>query len=755
MTVRTAHLTPQALLSAPRRSPGYPNPAGDKVLYSVSTYNFDSHKKAVELRCLSVKTQESSLLTASDGISDPTWLDNSTFLVLKSVVKGATELLVSGTDTNWNDSYTAATIDASASSLKIAPLGKDKLVAVVVAKHDAKGNLYNEETSGQNYSTGRLYKSLFVRHWDEYEGPARNTLWYAILEKKDGKLQATSKWVNLLKNSTHLETPIRPFGGTDHFDVSPNGIIFVSKDPDLDPALNTTCKAYIAEIKDFAKPPTLLEDLSLPSFDGAASSPVFSPDGSRAAYLTMKINGYEADRNTIAVTLDVEARQMSALISTQTFEKWDRSPSSIKFSPDGKSLFLLAEECGCTKLWALAIDSNISGPTPRSLTQHGSVSEFVPLPSGKLFVSGTTLVDNSWYSIISPGTQNATEEWRQSLSKYGSTLGLSPSQVSSIWSPAANPKINEKVHSWVFRPSHYDSSKKYPLAFIIHGGPQGAWGDSWSTRWNPAVFAEQGYIVVTPNPTGSTGYGQAFTDAIRREWGGLPYQDLVNVFEYIESDMKDVDTSKAVALGASYGGYMVNWINGHDFGKKFKALVCHDGIFSVSGLLATEELYFPFYDLGGLPFYHPPTQEKATGKAAQISKTFGPEAMNAWIANDPSQYISKWETPQLVIHSSKDYRLCVSEGLSAFNVLQARGIESQFLHFPDENHFVLKPENSLVWHKTVLNWINKFTGLPAFADEEAEGRGFFGGVMEKKDAAGADAAREVEQSLPAFGRPET
>lgn len=330
-------------------------------------------------------------------------------------------------------------------------------------------------------------------------------------------------------------------------------------------------------------------------------------------------------------------------------------------------------------------------------------------------------------------------------------MGLSRDQVSSIRFPASNPSINESVHAWVYRPSTYDAakSKTYPLALLVHGGPQGSWADSWSTRWNPAVFAEQGYIVVAPNITGSTGYGQAFTNDIRCDWGGAPYKDLVNCFEYIEKNMPEVDTGRAVALGASYGGYMMNWLNGHDLGRKFKALVCHDGIFSFGGLLATEELYFPFYDLGGTPWKSPAkteTQDGALQKTAEhASQIFGSSSIDAWEKNDPSRYLDQWATPQLVIHNSKDYRLCISEGLAAYNVLQARGVESQFLTFPDENHFVLKPENSLVWHKVVINWINSHVGLPKLAEDD-EDEDFFGG--KKTEEAGP-------VDMIAMGKPET
>jgi len=248
------------------------------------------------------------------------------------------------------------------------------------------------------------------------------------------------------------------------------------------------------------------------------------------------------------------------------------------------------------------------------------------------------------------------------------------------------------------KPSNFKSERKYPLAYIIHGGPQGAWGDQWSTRWNPAVFAEQGYVVITPNPTGSTGYGQGFTDAIRLEWGGKPYEDLVKGFKFIKENLDFVDTDKTVGLGASYGGYMMNWIQGHDFGREFKALVTHDGVFSMAAQLASDEQYFPTHDLGG-PYWKVP------------------ENWDKW---DPVRFTGNWSTPHLIIHNELDYRLTIAEGLAAFNVLQTRGVESLFLTFPDENHWVLKHENSLVWHRTVINWINQHVGLPPILDKEGK-----------------------------------
>ncbi|KAI5272283.1 alpha/beta-hydrolase [Aureobasidium subglaciale] len=747
MTVRARKFTPEVLLSAPRRSAGVPNADGTSILYTTSTYSFDSHAKTVELRCLDTESKESTLLAQENSISEPVWLsgEKDVFVCLKSEDKGKTSVLIatSTSKSGWKETtYAAGSIDAPASSLKVVRLSDSSYAVVLAAQCSPDGSLYNAETAPTTHSTGKLYKNLFVRHWDDYVTPQKNTLWYTTLTKAiDGKFEL-GKWVNALKGAG-LESPVPPFGGTDSFDVSKTGIIFVSKDPKINPALSTKCNVYYVELSSFTEDPAPKPfEYTVPDFKGASTSPVFYPGGKKAVFLSLSTAGYESDKSQIFLIEVLKKDAVKRLFNQKTEGSLDKSPQSLVFSHDGNTLYFSAEDEGYSRLFALTSDPT-NGEVLRPLTDTGSVSDIQPLESGDLFFTSSTLVDSSSYSII--GTSKAdtqTTKWTHSSTRDGSSLGLKSSQVSSIRTPASDPTVNKTVHSWVYKPSSFEEGKKYPLALLIHGGPQGAWGDSWSTRWNPAVYAEQGYIVITPNITGSTGYGQAFTDAIRKDWGGAPYHDLVNVMDWVAKNMPEVDMDRAIALGASYGGYMVNWLQGHDLGRRFKALVCHDGIFSFAGgLLATEELYFPFHDLGGTPWYSP-----KNAKTDTANQTFGQTSLDAWNKNDPSHHLSNWATPQLVIHNEKDYRLCISEGLAAFNVLQARGIDSQFLTFPDENHWVLKPENSLVWHKVVLNWINKYAGLPAYCGDDEESEKFFGGVKESK---------EELVEMAGMGRPET
>ena len=673
---------------------------------------------------LDIATGQSTLITNEEKSSEPHWLGRGNDLLwLRSTEKGATKLVVGSVD-EVGKSYVAGVVPGPISDVKLKILDEEKVAIAVSGKARPNGELYNPEDEPKKYTTGMLYDSLMVRHWDKYVTPNRNSIWHGILHKAkphitESKGRYGLEYLTNVLQGSRLESPIPPWGGQDNFDLSATGVGFVAKDPDLNSATNTKSNFYYVNVDYSPNGTTYSEPIKIgvEGFEGASTAPVFSPSGKGVAFLQMKENGYESDMNRIIVDFDIRnpATTVKLLELNDGKASWNRSPSSISWSNDEKTLFLIAEDEGVTKLFKLQIpvDSDVS-TLPEPLTRSGTVSDIQTLGinSSYLFLSSSSLIDDSFYSILDPAGSTKAKVI-SSNSHNGSFFGLSQDQVSDIWFQGAKAQ----VHAWVMKPSNFSSAKKYPLAYFIHGGPQGAWTDSWSTRWNPAIFAEQGYVVVAPNPTGSTSYGQQFTDAITEEWGGLPYEDLVKGFEYIKDRLDYVDTDHAVALGASYGGYMMNWMQGHALAKEFKALVCHDGVFSMANQLSSDEQYFPNHDLGG-PYF---TKHQAT-----------------WEKWNPARFTGNWSTPMLVIHSELDYRLPISEGLAMFNVLQEKGIESRFLTFPDEwvglspiwvhitdtltrNHWVLKEENSLFWHTVVLNWINKFSGLPAYKDENEQG----------------------------------
>ncbi|KAL5116954.1 hypothetical protein ACEQ8H_005172 [Pleosporales sp. CAS-2024a] len=733
MTIKASRFTPEVLLEAPRRSEGLPNSDASKVLYSVSTYSFTAHAKQSEIRILDVQTQQTTLISDDHSAREVVWIDDETIVLLQSEEDGTMSILVGDPNNFEKSKYMAGTIPGPVENIKVKDLGEGWYGVAVSGKVTSDGSMFNPQTVEAPHSSGRLYHSGFARHWDTWIDQNRNTIFLTKLHKKDnGKIELNEAGLKNALAGTALSSPIEPFGGKDHFDISKYGLVFTAKDATLNPATHTKTNIHVAAKKGFwhnlfYEEFPEIKQVTIDGFEGACTSPVWSNSGTMIAFLSMKTDGYESDKNQLFIIHDYSKLSVTPVYATKDGKgKWDRSPQSVIWSEDDWHLYFLAEEHGRGCLFSAGPPTaeNVDFPLPSLLVKGGSISAAAVLSNGDIFLSSTSLIENSLYSVvplsarksrtlkdhtkannytetytlplddrpINENSENLTTKYISSMSRSGSMFGLSRAQIDEIHFPGAAKDTS--VHAWVVKPSNFSSSKTYPLAYLIHGGPQGAWNDAWSTRWNPAVFAEQGYVVVSPNPTGSTSYGQDFCDAIRGQWGGLPYEDLALGFDWVKNNLSYVDTDRAVALGASYGGYMVNWIQGHDLGRKFKALVTHDGVFSPVNELSTDELYFPFHELKGKYWDNP----------------------EDWAQWDPSRFTKNWDTPQLIIHSELDYRLPISEGLAAWNVLQARGVETQFLMFPDENHWVLKHENSLMWHEVVFDWINSHVGLKKYTE---------------------------------------
>ncbi|KAI1107780.1 dipeptidyl peptidase [Jackrogersella minutella] len=688
MTIMATKFTPEVLLSAPRRSAAVPNSTGTLALFTESKYSFETHVKKAAIKVLDIKTRQSAVLFSNSTYSEPTWVSENEFVFLKSA-DSTTSLLVADATKPGSDPYEITSFNTAVSDIKAKDIGNGSIAFACSAPTTSSGELLDQTDEKKPLSSAKVYTGLFVRHWDSYVSKNKQGLFYGALKKEGGSYKLQDPGLVNALAGTKLECPVPPFGDASDYDIGKEGIVFVSKDPELNPALWTKTDLYYVPLKTFteAKAP-FPQVVKTGELQGYTGTPVFSHDGSKVAFKRMRNKQYESDKWRLLLIPDVKD-----LSNVQEFYKtadgeggWDLRPEGVAWSSDDAALYVTAEKDGRQVLHRLPSSPVLAKELPQALTRDGAVGEFHNLgkDDGRIFFTSTSLVDSSSYSILDP--ESSEQSLVSSSSKEGRSFGLSGRQVDEFWFRGAG---EYDVHALVMKPSDFDPEKKYPLAFLIHGGPQGAWGQSWSTRWNPAIFAEQGYVAVMPNPTGSTGYGQAFTDGITKDWGGRPYHDLVNCFEHIQDNIPYIDTTNAVALGASYGGYMINWIQGHPLGRKFKALVCHDGIFSTLNNWATEELFFPAHDLGGALWENH-------------------DGYSRW---DPAAHVGEWATPQLVIHSELDYRLPISEGLAAFNALQTRDVPSRFLMFPDENHWVLKPENSLVWHREVLGWINKYTGL--------------------------------------------
>ncbi|KAH8676522.1 Alpha/Beta hydrolase protein [Tricladium varicosporioides] len=691
-----ALFTPEAMLSAPRRGSALPNAEGTLALYTSNIYNFTTHKRKYSLSVMDLSNGTSWLFSNSSAVSNALWLGNGTTIMwLVSEDDGSSSFNIGDATKPGTKPIVAGSIPGAIDGVKVVELGNGNFGVAFIGTVNPDGTFYNSTAGETPLSSGRMYTRIFVRHWDTYLTPQRNSIWYTTLSSSSNGTFTLGKPVNAL-NGTGLESPIPPFGSTDNFDIGTAGIVFVAKDPKLNQATTTKSDVYYLPLKTFTEPAPTPQIVTTPNLEGASTSPVFSPASPAVAFIRQKGINYESDKQRLMMVPDI-TKGLEALEffkSDNGLGSWDRSAGGPAFSTDGKTIFMAVEDYARVRLFSVAANPSTKD-LPSQLTADGGVSDMHPLANGKVLITSSSFVDNSIFTLVDPilaAKSNATQgnTLISANLKNGATYGISRSQISEFYYQGDGDYM---VQAWIIKPSFFKENTTYPLMFYVHGGPQGATEDVWSTRWNMMVWAEQGYVVVAFNPTASTGFGQALTDGVQNQWGGRPYNELVKGWDYIEKNLCYVDTDRAMALGASYGGYMMYWIQGHELGRKFKAMFAHDGSFNTLAQYASEELWFMQHDFNGTLWDNFENYER-------------------W---NPAAHTKNWKTPMLIVHNELDYRLPVAEGLAAFNVLQARGIPSKFLSFPDENHWVLKPENSLVWHKTALDWLNGYVGLPAYS----------------------------------------
>jgi dipeptidyl aminopeptidase/acylaminoacyl peptidase len=510
--------------------------------------------------------------------------------------------------------------------------------------------------------TGRTYDQLFVRHWDTWAEPGVKSRLFGFAVS-GGKLVGGGA---PLTGNLVGDTPSKPFGGAEEIAFSPDGrtVYFALREAGRIEALSTNLDIFQVP-SDGSAPAVNLTDAN----DATDNLPTVSPDGRTLAYFAMARPGYEADRQVLMLR-DLATGQTRAV--TQNF---DRSVDSIEWSRDGRSLLVTAGDT--LEEPVFRVDA-ATGKVTR-LTADGHYGNVHALPGGAVLATMNSIAAPDDLFRIDAGGRSAklTDVNRELLSQ------LDPITYQKFSFKGAN---GDTVWGWTLKPV---MNRTLPIAFLVHGGPQGSFSNSWSYRWNPRVFISPGYAAVSVDFHGSTGYGQAFTDAIHRNWGGWPLEDLQKGLAYAIAHDPQLDAANACALGGSYGGYMMNWIEGM-WPDRFRCIVQHDGVFDARAMAyETEELWFDEWEHGGHPYYE------------------APEEFEKW---NPVNHVTAWKTPQLVITSENDFRIPYTQGIAAFTALQRRNVPSRLLIFPDENHWVLKPKNSVQWYDEVFGWMGRYIG---------------------------------------------
>ncbi|MES3154519.1 S9 family peptidase [Sphingomonas faeni] len=570
-----------------------------------------------------------------------------------------------GEDAVWSVPVTGGTprkltsFKGGFSGFKVAPTG-DKLLVWADRKPGAPSLEPAMVKKDPNAGAGRTYDQLFVRHWDTWADGTRSQLFVLPLTTAGAPGNGTA-----IEGALVGDTPSKPNGGGEEISWSPDGrtVYFALREAGRIEALSTNLDIFSVPADGSAAPVNLT-----PANKATDNLPTVSPDGRTLAYFAMRRPGFEADRQVLTL------RDIASGKTVSLTERWDRSVGSIAWAPDSKSLYVTADDTQETPLFR--VDAT-SGAVTR-LTQEGHVSAVAITPRGPVVAIDSLTAPADFYRVAGTGTP-------QRLTQVNATklAGIDMPTVTRFNFKGANADI-----VWGYAVKPYGSTGKVPIAYMVHGGPQGSSNNSWSYRWNPAVFAGAGYGLVAVDFHGSTGYGQGFTDAISNNWGGWPLEDLKKGLAAATDKFAWLDADNACALGASYGGYMMNWIEGQ-WPDRFKCIVQHDGVFDARAMAyETEELWFDEWEHGGKAYYE------------------DPQAFEKW---NPVNYVAKWKTPMLVITGEKDFRIPYTQGLATFTALQRRGIPSRLLVNPGENHWVLKPKNSRQWYGEVLGWMGKWT----------------------------------------------
>jgi dipeptidyl aminopeptidase/acylaminoacyl peptidase len=641
---------------------------GRKLVFAKRVVDYDANKPSTSLWIEDLFARDAAppvqLTPKGWNVNSPAFSPDNRTVYFLSAKSGSSQLYAMPAAGGAPKQLTAFPVDVDA--FLLSPDGQRVAIAAGAfadCGSDLACTKNKLDGDGKSKASGVVHDHLFIRHWDTWADGRINRLFVVSLDGKDAAKTAT-----LVGSDLIADVPSKPFGDMTDVAWAPDGKSLVASarlsNGDEPHSTNFDLYRFNADGSGTAKNLTAAN----PAWD---ATPVFSADGRTLYYRAMKRPGFEADRMALM------AMDLATGATHEIDPKWDRSANGITVSEDGKTIYTTAENMGEQPLFA--VDIATGGVT--EVVGDGTVSAF-DLQSGTLAFSRNSMktgdelftggIDGAPVRAITPSAGEMLPDVKFGDYEQFHFKG---------WN-------GDTVYGYVVKPWNYQEGKTYPVAFLIHGGPQGSFGNGWSYRWNPQTYAGQGYAVVMVDFHGSTGYGQAFEDAISQHWGDRPLEDLQKGWKAALTQYPFLDGDKACALGASYGGFMAYWIAGN-WQQPWKCIVAHDGVFDNRMMgYATEELWFSEWENGGTPWANPEGYEKF----------------------NPIRHVKDWTVPMLVVHSQLDYRIPVEQGIAAFTALQRKGIESKFLYFPDENHWVLKPQNSVMWHDTVNAWLKAHIG---------------------------------------------
>lgn len=646
------------MLAMDRISDSQVSPDGQWIAFVVRTTDLEANRGRTDLWLVGRDGAGLRQLTSHpDSDSNPRWGPDSRSVWFLSSRSGSSQVWRIAIDGGEARQMTVEPLDVG--NLIVSPDGRHIGFTMEVFPDcpTAQATKDRLDAIAKRKDSGRVYERVLVRHWDTWKDGRRSHLFVRPAEGGQA--------VNVMAGMD-ADTPSIPFGGPEEMTFSPDGrgVVFSAKDVGREEAWSTNFDLFYSPIDGSQAPKCLTQEN-----EALDTHPVFSPDGKTLAYLAMSRPGYESDQFQI-VLMDWPGGSKRVLT-----DKWDRSPSSIGFAAHGRTLYATAANLGQRSLFSIDVDNG----QVETIVREGSVHGFSAADGRIVYALSNMRSPAELYSVRpnGAGVQQLTDINRAKVA--AAKMGDYEQFTFAGWN-------GETVHAYVVKPVDFDPARKYPVAFLIHGGPQGSFGNVFHYRWNPQAYAGAGYAAVMVDFHGSTGYGQAFCDSIRGDWGGKPLADLQKGLAAAIEKYPWMDGDRVAGLGGSFGGYMVNWIAGN-WPDRFRCLVNHDGnIDERMAYFDTEELWFPEWDHVGTPWENPEGYEK----------------------HNPVRFVQNWKTPMLVIHGAQDFRVVDTQGLGTFNALQRRGIPSKLLYFPDEGHWVLKPQNSIQWHDTVLAWLDRW-----------------------------------------------